>query len=40
MFNDDRIMNLIESETPYKVVAIICGCKERGKSVSYRVLEN
>ncbi|HET6589817.1 MAG TPA: hypothetical protein VFG45_06615 [Candidatus Nitrosocosmicus sp.] len=40
MFNDDRIMNLIESESPYLVEARTCGCKERGRSVSYHFIES
>ena len=33
-------MNIIESESPYLVEARTCGCKERGKSVSYRFIES
>ena len=33
-------MNLIESETPYLVEARTCGCKERGRSVSYHFIES
>jgi hypothetical protein len=33
-------MNIIESETPYLVEARTCGCKERGKSVSYHFIES
>ncbi|MDQ2684279.1 MAG: hypothetical protein M3Y25_00380 [Thermoproteota archaeon] len=33
-------MNIIESEIPYLVEARTCGCKERGKSVSYHFLES
>ena len=32
-------MNIIESETPHLVEAKTCGCKDRGKSVSYHFLE-
>lgn len=32
-------MNIIENEIPYLVEAKTCGCKERGKSVSYHFLE-
>ncbi len=33
-------MNIIENEIPYLVEAKTCGCKERGKSISYRFLES
>ena len=33
-------MNIIESETPYLVEARTCGCKERGRSVSYHFVES
>jgi hypothetical protein len=33
-------MNLIESETPFLVEARTCGCKERGRSVSYHFIES
>lgn len=33
-------MNIIESETPYLVEARTCGCKERGRSVSYHFIES
>ncbi|CAN5725541.1 hypothetical protein BH23THE1_BH23THE1_11570 [soil metagenome] len=33
-------MNIIESEAPYLVEARTCGCKERGKSVSYHFIES
>ncbi len=33
-------MNIIESEIPYLVEARTCGCKERGKSVSYHFIES
>jgi hypothetical protein len=33
-------MNIIESETPFLVEARTCGCKERGKSVSYHFIES
>ena len=33
-------MNIIESETPYVVEARTCGCKERGRSVSYHFIES
>lgn len=33
-------MNIIENEIPYLVEAKTCGCKERGKSVSYHFLES
>ena len=33
-------MNIIESESPYLVEARTCGCKERGKSVSYHFIES
>jgi hypothetical protein len=33
-------MNIIESETPYLVEAKTCGCKERGRSVSYHFIES
>ena len=33
-------MNIIESEIPYLVEARTCGCKERGRSVSYHFLES
>ena len=33
-------MNIIESEIPDLVEARTCGCKERGKSVSYHFLES
>lgn len=33
-------MNIIENETPYLVEARTCGCKERGKSVSYHFIES
>ena len=34
------MMNIIESETPYLVEARTCGCKGRGKSVSYYFIES
>jgi hypothetical protein len=33
-------MNIIESETPYLVEARTCGCKERGRTVSYHFIES
>ncbi|CAN5870494.1 hypothetical protein BH23THE1_BH23THE1_27710 [soil metagenome] len=33
-------MNITESETPYLVEARTCGCKERGRSVSYHFIES
>lgn len=33
-------MNIIESESPYLVEARTCGCKDRGRSVSYHFLES
>jgi hypothetical protein len=33
-------MNIIEKEIPYMVEAKTCGCKERGKSVSYHFIES
>lgn len=33
-------MNIIESESQYLVEARTCGCKERGKSVSYHFIES
>ena len=33
-------MNIIENEIPYIVEAKTCGCKERGKSVSYHFIES
>jgi len=33
-------MNIIESEIPYLVEARTCGCKERGRSVSYHFIES
>lgn len=33
-------MNIIESEIPYLVEARTCGCKERGRSVSYHFGES
>ena len=33
-------MNIIENEIPYIVEAKTCGCKERGKSVSYHFNES
>ena len=33
-------MNIIENEIPYMVEAKTCGCKERGKSVSYHFIES
>jgi hypothetical protein len=33
-------MNIIERETPYLVEARTCGCKERGRSVSYHFIES
>jgi hypothetical protein len=33
-------MNIIESETPHLVEARTCGCKEKGKSVSYHFIES
>jgi hypothetical protein len=33
-------MNVIENEIPYLVEAKTCGCKERGKSISYRFLDS
>lgn len=33
-------MNIIESEAPYLVEARTCGCKERGRSVSYHFIES
>ena len=33
-------MNIIENEIPYLVEAKTCGCKERGKSVSYHFIES
>lgn len=32
-------MNISESEIPYLVEARTCGCKERGRSVSYHFIE-
>ena len=34
------MMNIIEKEIPYMVEAKTCGCKERGKSVSYHFIES
>ena len=34
------MMNIIENEIPYMVEAKTCGCKERGKSVSYHFIES
>ena len=34
------MMNIIENEVPYLVEAKTCGCKERGKSVSYHFIES
>lgn len=33
-------MNIIENETPFLVEARTCGCKERGRSVSYHFIES
>lgn len=33
-------MNIIESESSFLVEARTCGCKERGKSVSYHFIES
>ena len=33
-------MNIVESEIPYLVEARTCGCKERGRSVSYHFIES
>ena len=33
-------MNIIENEVPYLVEARTCGCKERGRSVSYHFVES
>ncbi|GKS62123.1 hypothetical protein YTPLAS21_15810 [Candidatus Nitrosocosmicus sp.] len=33
-------MNIIESETPFLVEARTCGCKERGRTVSYHFIES
>jgi hypothetical protein len=33
-------MNIIENEIPYMVEAKTCGCKEKGKSVSYHFIES
>jgi hypothetical protein len=33
-------MNIIENEIPYLVEAKTCGCKERGRSISYHFLES
>ena len=33
-------MNIIESEIPYLVESRTCGCKERGRSVSYHFIES
>ena len=33
-------MNIIENEIPYMVEAKTCGCKEKGKSVSYHFVES
>ena len=33
-------MNITESEIPYLVEARTCGCKERGRSVSYHFIES
>jgi hypothetical protein len=33
-------MNIIESETPFLVEARACGCKERGRSISYHFIES
>jgi hypothetical protein len=33
-------MNIIENETPYLVEARTCGCKERGRTVSYHFIES
>ncbi|HYF99230.1 MAG TPA: hypothetical protein VD815_03995 [Candidatus Saccharimonadales bacterium] len=33
-------MNITENEIPYLVEARTCGCKERGKSISYHFLES
>jgi hypothetical protein len=33
-------MNIIESETPYLVETRTCGCKERGRTVSYHFIES
>ncbi|MGD9673296.1 MAG: hypothetical protein AB7U98_07445 [Candidatus Nitrosocosmicus sp.] len=33
-------MNIIESEIPFLVEARTCGCKEKGKSVSYHFIES
>ncbi len=33
-------MNIVESEIPYLVEARTCGCKERGRSVSYHFVES
>lgn len=40
MFDNDRTMNIIESETPYLVEAKTGSNKERGKSVSYHFIES
>lgn len=33
-------MNIIQNETPYVIEAKTCGCKERGRSVSYQFIES
>ena len=33
-------MNITESEIPFLVEARTCGCKERGRSVSYHFIES
>ena len=33
-------MNIMESETPWVVEARTCGCKERGRTVSYHFIES
>jgi hypothetical protein len=33
-------MNIIESEIPFLVEARTCGCKERGRTVSYHFIES
>ncbi len=33
-------MNIVESEIPYLVEARTCGCKERGRSISYHFIES
>jgi cell shape-determining protein MreC len=33
-------MNITESEIPYLVEARTCGCKERGRTVSYHFIES